>query len=833
MKKFWKQTLSIMTSLFVLLSMNGGFFNPIAAYAEDEQEAYTGAPLEAIPEWNPESETGTDLESIPAPADGPDPYIVAFDGTKAGNTITFTVGSMPVVVSINTNPEGLTVAWDNDRELRMTPTTDLDYLGALNLAVNSITDYNADTMDIYLIGDNNFNCTLDYSGGTLSRSDEGGIPNGCHFEIRAKGGDCGDGGEHGRPGGDSIAHIEAGSSGMTWTGIPCVYEGFYPFIDDTGTVEWNTAQMKSWQFCSVSINGGERRGFNNRDERYTTTPDSSVDVEYFAGEDRNHVDVTFSFGWGYRPADVIRINETEYRVSDYLNFDDRQAWLDAFSFEYRDQDISMTIPNVPVEIEEGVTNISILIDLRPVSATECFIGNFLWSSNPNPDNPDDDQYIGHADLALISATYPEWLGGRTFKEDVLESESRARKDEKTARYITYGVTNGDGEMVLPVGTKVTMRVAPEFGYQVTSFKINGTPIEQDEIDTGSDVAVFTFTIETANFHLGADILQVGNEAVTANTKAVSEAGVELGGGESSMKIGTAKLEIEDFTPSTAQEGLFRTAAGDYDIKDFIDISLFNTVYKGTSSASWDTPVKRLDNKATIYLALEEDVSDKDIMIVHEVAEGEYETIEADYLADYDVVCFETSSFSNYAIAVKDQGPSKDINLAWYTSEGKSYWYENGVRQGTAEDEKAVSYAGTVRGREVYDPVNHSWYWLDANANGAMAKGKEVFVPYIYQKELTWDEEKMMNMASASDPGVETYIYKCMLEKKGKWVRYDGDGKMVRGWYTVEGENRVNLFPKQAGNTYYYDTKTGAMVKGEVFIDGVRYYFNEITGVLED
>ncbi|MBR1862084.1 MAG: hypothetical protein IJ796_09560, partial [Lachnospiraceae bacterium] len=83
----------------------------------------------------------------------------------------------------------------------------------------------------------------------------------------------------------------------------------------------------------------------------------------------------------------------------------------------------------------------------------------------------------------------------------------------------------------------------------------------------------------------------------------------------------------------------------------------------------------------------------------------------------------------------------------------------------------------------------------------------------------------------SDPGMEELVLKCMREKKGKWVRYDENGKMLKGWVTIEGA-LVEKYPDQAGNTYYYDNRTGLMAKGWVTIDGTQHYFKETTGVLE-
>ncbi len=180
------------------------------------------------------------------------------------------------------------------------------------------------------------------------------------------------------------------------------------------------------------------------------------------------------------------------------------------------------------------------------------------------------------------------------------------------------------------------------------------------------------------------------------------------------------------------------------------------------------------------------------------------------------------------------------NLEWENVNGKSYWYENGVRQGTASDSKCFSYDGTLRGREIYDPNSDGWYWLDVNADGAKAVGKEVFMPYIYQNEKDWGEDEINSNAAASGADADgnyehaelsEQVKNAIHNKSGKWVRYDNNGKMLKGWVKIEGE-LANLYPDQAGNVYYYDRKTGLMAKGMTVIGGTTYYFDEITGVLK-
>ena len=116
---------------------------------------------------------------------------------------------------------------------------------------------------------------------------------------------------------------------------------------------------------------------------------------------------------------------------------------------------------------------------------------------------------------------------------------------------------------------------------------------------------------------------------------------------------------------------------------------------------------------------------------------------------------------------------------WYMIDGKSYWYENWVRQGWQPSN------ANYRGKEIYDPASGAWYWLDSVQQGAKAVSKEV-----YQDS-----------------------------NGGKWVRYDANGAMIKGWYAQDGKR------------WYYDLNTGAMYKGWSTIDGQTYHFDETTGVL--
>ena len=126
-----------------------------------------------------------------------------------------------------------------------------------------------------------------------------------------------------------------------------------------------------------------------------------------------------------------------------------------------------------------------------------------------------------------------------------------------------------------------------------------------------------------------------------------------------------------------------------------------------------------------------------------------------------------------ATPVKPTATPASGYTGWKTVNGKDYWYENGVKQGT-----------TGRGKEIYDPDSDAWYWLDANRGGAKAVSKDV-----YQES-----------------------------NGGKWVRYDANGQMIKGWDTNDD------------GTYYFDLVTGAMTKGDATIDGLPCSFDTVTGI---
>ena len=154
----------------------------------------------------------------------------------------------------------------------------------------------------------------------------------------------------------------------------------------------------------------------------------------------------------------------------------------------------------------------------------------------------------------------------------------------------------------------------------------------------------------------------------------------------------------------------------------------------------------------------------------------------------DATVKQTSGVTTAAVTFngKDYTAKFGEKNGWVEENGKKYWYENGVKQGTEG-----------RGKEIYDPDSDAWYWLDAVQGGAMTVNKDVY------------QESAAGQWADKPDGT------------GKWVRYDENGHMVKGWQTTDK------------GTYYFDLITGAMAKGAGDIDGVPCAFDEYTGIALD
>ena len=400
------------------------------------------------------------------------------------------------------------------------------------------------------------------------------------------------------------------------------------------------------------------------------------------------VDITLITLWHLRYVDKVIINNTEYPVSDYINYDNQASYLS----HYNGQVVSFTIEGVPKSDTYDIT-------AKVEKSEHTWIGNFLWTADPTQEwvikideetgermkdedgnyvyEEDEDgnrkpspNYIGHSTIQPVAVSYvledityscniDEDTCSRINNNDPEDPENRvcslSQDEDCGIDYVEYGtddtVAYDDGSLVTPAGSRVTMRIIPDYGYQIMNVNMAEYGLEVSDDGVGE----FTFTVPEGAAYFVADVVKT-DDTVQTSTEKVTDGSIDLGEGQTTMEHGSAQLRVNDVELSDENLAAFEDAAGDYAIKNYLDISLYNIVCKGdatcegTDEDSWSERVHELNEPATITLQLDEGVDGNEIVIVHEVSEGVYEVIPAEYDPETHTITFTTTSFSNYAIA---------------------------------------------------------------------------------------------------------------------------------------------------------------------------------------
>lgn len=368
-----------------------------------------------------------------------------------------------------------------------------------------------------------------------------------------------------------------------------------------------------------------------------------------------------------------------------------------------------------------------------------------------------------------------------------------------------GTEVGEADTVidgLKADAGVDLTIVPGTGAQLAA---GGLVIQDSQ---NKDIKYTTGENNTYTFKMPADNVTVKVQFTTVKYKISTE--VEEGNGTVTVKKNVDDEESLTSAPSgTAVKVIFKPAdgwelssasagapSGSADVLNVDKIITDGYVYDYTMGAS-DVVFKAAFTEKTTSEALTDEKAPVEERTVHGAAEKTTITAMAVFTctdkncASAQFVDATVKQISGVTTATvnfngKDYTAKYGEKNGWVEENGKKYWYEKGVKQGT-----------TGRGKEIYDPDSDAWYWLDAVQGGAMTVSKDVY------------QESAAGQWADKPDGT------------GKWVRYDENGHMVKGWQQTEN------------GLYYFDLITGAMAKGAGDIDGVPCAFDKYTGVALD
>lgn len=328
------------------------------------------------------------------------------------------------------------------------------------------------------------------------------------------------------------------------------------------------------------------------------------DAGYTDSSKKNEIIVNTSFG--FKTAKKITINGVEHIITDEL---------DSHKFQV-----------------DGSSSYTIVVDGNLNSSVRRTI---IWGNPGATDIDARDALIEHGSAKVI-AVYDK-------NGNLVNSQNYVNDTDTDGD----GVVNGNGWVSPQPGSRVVFEFVPEYGYQLTRVAAN-----ELELEAQSTTNQYVFTMPDTNVHFAATFTKT-EDIVKAESEKVSGGNISLG---NSLNGGTAQLKVSDVELSQDKITGFENAAGDYKISNYLDIDLYNVFYKGKKDANdvWSNKIDELDNEATITLKLADGVNGNDVVLVHNIHDGEqYEIIP---IISYDpvenTITFKTKSFSNYALAAK-------------------------------------------------------------------------------------------------------------------------------------------------------------------------------------
>ena len=294
--------------------------------------------------------------------------------------------------------------------------------------------------------------------------------------------------------------------------------------------------------------------------------------------------------------------------------------------EYQEGDSAVTIDNEQWLIEvPGAEKYTITGEIDEESVVARTI---IWANtdaNQNSDEYDEDMILEHGSAKII---------GIYSGSDKVSGENDVDSD-------------GFGYAVVNPGDEVVFEFVPEYGYQLIGVSVNGMALEaQDNLNQ------YSFIMPDANVHFAAQFARV-EDIVKADSEKVASGSITL---SDALEGGSVELTVKDIQLSSDKIKDFESAAGEYTISSYLDIDLYNVFYKGKNDSTdvWSNKIDTLSDYATITIKLEDGINADDIVLVHNIHDGEqYEIIEIDsYDKQTNTITFKTKSFSNYAIATR-------------------------------------------------------------------------------------------------------------------------------------------------------------------------------------
>lgn len=298
-------------------------------------------------------------------------------------------------------------------------------------------------------------------------------------------------------------------------------------------------------------------------------------------------------------------------------------------------------------------------------------------------------------------------------------------------FATNAGNKDGGHFAAAPGAKITIKLTPDYGYQLSGVQLNGGAT----LEAQKDVSTFTFTMPNTSIHFKG-IFTKSEDAVVTTGNTVKNAAIA--NGANAANSGNLELKVSDNTE-------YNTAAATALVSDAVaaeavDLSLNQIVSKGNGT-NWETGITEFEKPITLSLALKDYDANYDYTVVRN-HNGKLTAL--DTTAINGTVSFATNQFSTYVIVKKEKS--------------KTPVYSTQANAGAGAPQTTFSQTT----KELLDAIGLTAAEKKTIANGANAN----VVLNVNVKTLTEKEAKLIESVIGKNKMAETYDINLLLQIAG-------------------------------------------------------------------
>lgn len=298
-------------------------------------------------------------------------------------------------------------------------------------------------------------------------------------------------------------------------------------------------------------------------------------------------------------------------------------------------------------------------------------------------------------------------------------------------FATNAGNKDGGHFAADPGDKITIKLTPDYGYQLSGVQLNGGAT----LEAQKDVSTFTFTMPNTSVHFKGIFTKSEDTVVTTGNTVKNAA---IANGANAANSGNLELKVSDNTE-------YNTAAATALVSDAVaaeavDLSLNQVVSKGNGT-NWETEITEFEKPITLSLALKDYDANYDYTVVRN-HNGKLTAL--DTTAINGTVSFATNQFSTYVIVKKEKS--------------KTPVYSTEANAGAGAPQTTFSQTT----KELLDAIG-----LTAAEKKAIANDANVNVVLnVNVKTLTEKEAKLIESVIGKNKMAETYDINLLLQIAG-------------------------------------------------------------------